>query len=79
MTHMKSRVSSFLILIFGFVSLGLAPAFAVDERVIDVVAVTWNGAPAARGDVNTVAGVVDTDVNDDWKKFTTMYYLFDNK
>ena len=73
MTHMKSRVSSFLILVFGFVSLGLAPAFAVDERVIDVVAVTWNGAPATRGDVNTVAGVVDTDVNDDWKKFTTMY------
>ena len=72
-THMKSRVSSFLILVFGFVSLGLAPAFAVDERVIDVVAVTWNGAPATRGDVNTVAGVVDTDVNDDWKKFTTMY------
>ena len=49
-THMKSRVSSFLVLVFGFVSLGLAPAFAVDERVIDVVAVTWNGAPAPRGD-----------------------------
>ena len=30
---------------FGFLSLGLAPAYAVDERVIDVVEVTWAGAP----------------------------------
>ena len=57
----------------GFLSLGLAPAYAVDERVIDVVEVTWAGAPAPAGDANKVATVIDTEVNADWKKFTTMY------
>ena len=71
--HVKSKVSSFVALVIGFVSIGLAPAYAVDERVIDVVAVTWNGAAAPRGDVATVAEVIDTEVNDDWKRFTTMY------
>ena len=58
---------------FCFLSLGLAPAYAVDERVIDVVEVTWAGAPAPAGDANKVATVIDTEVNADWKKFTTMY------
>jgi hypothetical protein len=71
--HVKRRVSSLLVLVFGFVSLGLAPAFAVDNRVIDVVSVTWNGAPALRGEVSTVAEVIDTEVNDDWKRYTTMF------
>ena len=57
---------------FGFLSLGLAPAYAVDERVIDVVEVTWAGAPAPAGDANKVATVIDTEVNADWKKFTTL-------
>jgi hypothetical protein len=50
----------------------LAPAYAVDERVIDVVAVTWNGAATALSNPKTIAGVIDTEVNTDWKKFTTM-------
>jgi hypothetical protein len=61
-----------LALAFGFVSLGLSPAYALDERVIDVVEVTWNGAPTLRGDAKTMAGVIDTEVNADWKKYTTM-------
>ena len=61
-----------LALVFGFVSLGFSPAYALDERVIDVVEVTWNGAPALRGDAKVVAGVIDTEVNADWKKYTTM-------
>ncbi len=69
---MKSRVSAFVAIVVGFVSIGLAPAFALDERVIDVVEVTWNGAPALRGDAKVVAGVIDTEVNADWKKYTTM-------
>jgi hypothetical protein len=59
--------------VFGFVSIGLAPAYAVDERVIDVVEVTWAGAPAPAGDAKKVASVIDTEVNADWKKYTTMY------
>ncbi len=70
---MKSRVSAFVAFVVGFVSIGLAPAFAVDERVIDVVSVTWSGAAALRGDVETVANVIDTEVNEDWKRYTTMY------
>ena len=60
-------------MVFAFVSLGLSPAYAVDERVIDVVEVTWAGAGAPAGDVNVVAKVIDSVVNADWKKFTTLY------
>ncbi|MFM1968530.1 MAG: hypothetical protein RL590_1387, partial [Actinomycetota bacterium] len=70
--HVKSRIAAFVAIVIGFVSFGFAPAYAVDERVIDVVEVTWNGAPALRGDAKVVAGVIDTEVNADWKKYTTM-------
>jgi len=69
---MRKRVSIFLAIVFAFVSLGLAPAYAVDERVIDVVAVTWNGAATALSNPKTIGGVIDTEVNANWKKFTTM-------
>jgi hypothetical protein len=72
-TSVKKRLSLFTAILFGFVALGLSPAYAVDERVIDVVAVTWAGAGAPAGDVNVVAKVIDSDVNADWKKFTTLY------
>ena len=70
---MSKRVSSFIAIVIAFVSLGLSPAYAVDERVIDVVAVTWSGAPVLRGDASLIASVIDTDVNADWKRFTTMF------
>ena len=69
---MRKRVSAFIAIVFGIVSLGLAPAYAVDERVIDVVAVTWNGAATALSNPKTIAEVIDKEVNVDWKKFTTM-------
>jgi len=69
---MKSKIAGFVAIVIGFVSLGLAPAYALDERVIDVVEVTWNGAPALRGNANAVAEVINTEVNADWKKYTTM-------
>jgi hypothetical protein len=69
---MRKRFSIFVAIVFAFASLGLAPAYAVDERVIDVVAVTWNGAATALSNPKTIAGVIDTEVNADWKKFTTM-------
>ena len=72
-TLMKKRLSIFIAILVGFVGLGLTPALAVDERVIDVVSVTWAGAVAPAGDVNVVAKAIDTDVNADWKKFTTLY------
>jgi hypothetical protein len=70
---MRKSLSVLVALVFGFLSLGLAPAYAVDERVIDVVEVTWAGAPAPAGDAKKVASVIDTEVNADWKLFTTMF------
>ena len=72
MGHVKNKLSAFVAIVIGFVSFGLAPAYALDERVIDVVEVTWNGAPALRGDSKVVAEVIDKEVNADWKKYTTM-------
>jgi len=73
MLTMRKRLSVLTAILFAFVSLGLAPAYAVDERVVDVVAVTWPGAAAPAGDVNEVAKVINTEVNADWLKFTAMY------
>ena len=70
---MSKRVSSFIAIVFAFVSVGLSPAYAVDQRVIDVVEVTWPGAAAPAGDGAAVAKVIDKDVNADWLKFTAMF------
>ena len=70
---MSKRLPSFIAIVIAFVSVGFAPAYAVDERVIDVVAVTWAGAVAPVGDVTAVAKVIDTEVNKDWLKFTSMF------
>ena len=72
MAHVKSKIAGFVAILIGFMSVGLSPAFALDERVIDVVEVTWSGATPLRGDAKVVAEVIDKEVNADWKKFTTM-------
>ena len=69
----SKAVTIVLALVVGFISLGFSPAFAIDERVIDVVEVTWPGAAAPAGNAAAVAKVVDTEVNADWKKFTTLF------
>jgi len=73
MLTMSKRLTSFLAIVIAFVSVGLSPAYAVDQRVIDVVEVTWPGAVAPVGDAAAVAKVIDTDVNADWLKFTAMF------
>ncbi|CAB4530860.1 unannotated protein [freshwater metagenome] len=72
MLTMRKRLSALIAIVFASISLGLAPAYAVDERVIDVVAVNWNGSASAIGKPQSIAGVINTEVNADWKKFTTM-------
>ncbi|CAN2223763.1 hypothetical protein MCEMKE26_01293 [Candidatus Nanopelagicaceae bacterium] len=71
--QLRNRLTLIFAAVFGFVSIGLAPAYAVDERVIDIVEVTWPGAEAPVGNVAKLANVVDVEVNSDWKKFTTLY------
>ena len=60
-------------IVIAFVSVGFSPAYAVDQRVIDVVEVTWPGAVAPAGNAAAVAKVIDKDVNADWLKFTAMF------
>ena len=76
---MKSKLATFVAIVIGFVSLGFAPAYALDERVIDVVEVTWNGAATPIGGVNVLAEVIDKEVNADWVKFTTMFGDTENR
>ncbi len=72
-SQLRNRLVLVFAAVFGFVSIGLAPAYAVDERVIDIVEVTWPGAEAPVGNATKLANVVDVEVNSDWKKFTTLY------
>ncbi len=70
---MSKRLPSFIAIVFAFVSVGFSPAYAVDQRIIDVVEVTWPGAVAPAGNAAAVAKVIDKDVNADWLKFTAMF------
>ena len=70
---MSKRLPSFIAIVIAFISVGFSPAYAVDQRVIDVVEVTWPGAVAPAGNAAAVAKVIDKDVNADWLKFTAMF------
>ena len=59
MSMRKKPISGLIGLVIGLASLGLSPAYAVDQRVIDVVEVTWPGAVAPVGDSAAVAKVID--------------------
>ena len=67
------RVSIFTASIVGFIGLGLTPAYAVDERVIDIVEVSWPGSIPSVADATEMAKIVDVEVNAEWKKFTTLF------
>ena len=48
MLTMSKRISSFIALVIAFVSVGLSPAYAVDQRVIDAVSYTHLTLPTKR-------------------------------
>ena len=73
MKFFKKHLAPVVALLVAVTSIGLSPAYAVDERVIDIVTVTWPGAPAPAADGNHIAKLINTEVNADWKKFTTLY------
>ncbi|MDP1851947.1 MAG: hypothetical protein Q8K48_05965 [Candidatus Planktophila sp.] len=66
------RVGFVTAALFGIATLGLTPAFAVDERVIDIVSVSWAGAAPLPSDVKALEILVNTKVNASWKSFTTL-------
>ena len=68
---LRKRLPIFVAILVGFVGLGLTPALAVDERVIDVVSVNWPGSAPSSATVDEIAATVDTDVNARWKAYTT--------
>jgi hypothetical protein len=69
----KKRIAAIAAVVCAITSVGLSPAIAVETRVIDIVTVTWPGAPALPADANKIANLINTEVNADWKKFTTLY------
>lgn len=73
MKWINKRLAAVTVLFFAVTSVGLSPAVAVDVRVIDIVTVTWPGAAAPPVDANKIADLINTEVNADWKKFTTLY------
>ena len=73
MKFFKTRLALVVALLVSVTSIGLSPAYAIDERVIDIVTVTWPGAAAPAANGNQIAKLVNTEVNADWKKFTTLY------
>ena len=73
MKSIKKRIAAAAAVVCAITSVGLSPAIAVETRVIDIVTVTWPGAPALPADANKIANLINTEVNADWKKFTTLY------
>ena len=72
MLTMRKRLSTLIAFFIAIAMVGLTPAYAIDQRVIDVVSVTWPGAIAPPSGPSDVAALVDTEVNADWIKFTTL-------
>ena len=53
--------------------MGLTPAVAVDERVIDIVSVSWAGSVELPASVNELEILINTEVNASWRVFTKLY------
>ena len=66
------RVGFVTAVLFALATLGLSPAYAVDERVIDIVSVSWAGAAPLPSNVKALEILVNTEVNASWKSFTTL-------
>ena len=69
---MIKRTALFLALTVGFAGLGLTPALAVDERIIDIVSVSWAGSAPLPANVTQLAVTVNTEVNKSWKSSTVL-------
>ena len=63
----------FFTAVFAFISVGFVPAFAADERIIDVVTVSWAGSAPLAGTAQQVSATIDSEVNANWLKFTSMF------
>ncbi len=69
----RNRLAVLLSTVFAITSLGLTPAIAVDERVIDIVSVSWAGSVELPASVDQLETLINTEVNASWRVFTKLY------
>lgn len=68
----KKWIASCLILALTSILLSSNASYALDSRVIDVVAVTWNGAAPLPGSVDEVKNQIENSVKPRWRELTTI-------
>ncbi len=68
---MRSRLNLGLLFLLIFSLFGLPAASAIDQRVIDVVTVNWNGSRALSVSAADVANSISTKVGPQWQALTT--------
>ncbi len=68
---MRSRLNLELLFLLIFSLFGLPAASAIDQRVIDVVTVNWNGSRALSVSTADVANSISTKVGPQWQALTT--------
>ena len=61
---MKKLIS--FIISLSFLSIGLQPAHAVENRIIDIVSITWPGAPSTSVSVTDVKNSIENEVATRW-------------
>jgi hypothetical protein len=69
----KRLISASLLFSITFGVLSSSPSYAIDQRIIDVVTVTWNGASALPGTAQDLEGQIENDVKPRWKELTTIF------
>jgi len=68
----KRWVASCLLLALTSGLLATPKAYGLDSRVIDVVTVTWSGAPALPGSVAEIQSQIENNVKPRWRELTTI-------
>ncbi|NDC12740.1 MAG: hypothetical protein EBZ85_01185 [Actinobacteria bacterium] len=72
--HFRKKSFAFAATFALFLSIFSAtPSQALEQRVIDVVSITWNRAGALPGTITTMKSQIDSVVGPLWKQLTTVY------
>ena len=72
--HFRKKSFAFAATFALFLSIfSASPSQALEQRVIDVVSITWNRAGALPGTITTMKSQIDSVVGPLWKQLTTVY------
>ena len=66
-----TRVYAALTAVLFSILVPITPAFASDDRTVDVVEITWNGASKPSASTQDVKNSIINSVSDSWRTFTT--------